>query len=327
MDIKCRCNQECIKKPPAVLEEIGYIYSPCDNCPEWNFKKFKPFIEQMDPNQRIDANWGRCSCGHRHLDLVIAQILLIMQEEGLKTENATLRNTCIPLITPAYPLQHAPYLSKDTLVVLSPDFNEKCATRVLAEVPEVKGVLKGDINDTVGIKDSVLSSNEYRLLAGCDMRCDLVQTSEGTLLIYKHQGEIHVEFPQPVSPKISTLNKVMGKYENPKVLDCTCGPGTLGIAALKKGASKVVFNDLWYPAARTTALNLEVNGFPVDLYEREQGLIARGESWDVYCLDVNELASVLDEKFDICLVDTFPGVDTTTFTEAVMNLCEEIVII
>lgn len=327
MDIKCRCNQECIKKPPVVLEKIEYIYSPCDNCPEWDFKKFKPFLEQIGPNEKIGGNWGRCVCGRRHLDLVIGHILIIMQEEGLKDEKASLRDVCVPLITPAYPLQNVPYLSQDTLVILSPDLNQQCALRIITEVPEVKGVLKGNIKDTVGIKDSELPSNKYELLAGCDMRCDLVQTPNGPICIYKHQGEIHIEFPKPVSPKISVLNRVMAKYRNPKILDCTCGPGTLGIAALKNGATRVVFNDLWYPAARTTALNLEVNGFPVKLSHLEKGLVAHGESWDVYCLDVKELGSVLGEEFDICIVDTFPGADTKIFTEAVKSLCSEVVII
>ena len=327
MDIKCRCNQECIKKPHEVLEKIEYIYSPCDNCPEWNFKKFKPFHEQIDSDHPINANWGRCSCGRRHLDLVVAHILRIMQEEGLKNEKSTLRDACVPLITPAYPLQNIPYLSKDTLVVLSPDFNYKCATRILKEVPEVKGVLKGNIRDTIGIKNFESTAHKYELLAGCDMRCDLVQTPAGPLCIYKHQGEIHIEFPKPASPKISELNRAMAKYQNPKILDCTCGPGTLGIAALKEGASKVVFNDIWYPAAHTTALNLEVNGFPVELSHHKQGLVAHGRSWDVYCLDIKELGSVLDDEFDICVVDTFPGVDTTHFIQAVRDLCGEVVVI
>jgi hypothetical protein len=327
MDIKCRCNQECIKKPLVVLEKIEYIYSPCDNCPEWNFKKFKPFLEQIGPHEKIGGDWERCVCGRRHLDLVVAHILSIMQEEGLKDEKASLRDVCIPLITPAYPLQNVPYLPRDTLIILSPDVNQQCASRIINEVPEVKGVLKGDIKDTVGITDRELPSNKYELLAGCDMRCDLVQTPDSPLCIYKHQGEIHIEFPKPVSPKISALIRVMAKYKNPKILDCTCGPGTLGITALKNGASRVVFNDLWYPAAYTTALNLEVNGFPVELSNSEEGLVASGKSWDVYCLDVKDLESILEEKFDICIVDTFPGVDTSIFTEAVKNLCNEIVII
>jgi hypothetical protein len=327
MDLKCRCNQECIKPPADILAELESKYSPCNKCSILNFKKFKPLIGQLSPDKKIDENWEKCSCGRRHLDVVIAHILTIMQAEGVKDENSTLRNTCVPLITPAYPLKTAPYLSENSLVILSSDINEKCAERILKEVPEVKGVLKGDIKQTVGIKDSKSQPKVYELLAGCDMRCDIVQTPFGPVIIYKAQGEIHVEFPKPVSPKITILKSAMDNFENPTILDCTCGPGTLGIAALKGGAKRVVFNDLWYPAARTTALNLEVNGFPVELSNEKQGLIARGKSWDVYCMDVNELGSVLNEKFDICIVDTFPGVDTTEFRESINSLCHEVVII
>lgn len=327
MDIKCKCNKDCIKTSADVLKKIDYFYSPCDKCPEWKFKKFKPLLEQLDPNQKIDANWRRCSCSRRHLDVVMAHILTVMQEEGVKGEKSTLRETCVPLLTPAYPITAAPYLDGDTLVILLGEVNQTCAERIVKEVPEVKGVLKGDIKDTVGIKDSESSPNTYELMAGCDMRLDIVQTPFGPLCIYKNQGEIHIEFPKPVPPKIITLNKALEKYKSPSVLDCTCGPGTLGIAALKKGAKRVVFNDIWYPAASTTALNLEVNGFPVDLTKNEHRLIAKGKFWDVYCMDILKLGSVLNETFDLCVVDTFPGVNTKSFVNAVEGLCKEIVII
>ncbi len=61
-----------------------------------------------------------------------------------------------------------------------------------------------------------------------------------------------MEFSKPVSPKVEALKKVIEKYKNPSVLDCTCGPGTLGITCLKAGAKRVVFNDIWYPAAKMT---------------------------------------------------------------------------
>ncbi|NYB51471.1 MAG: 50S ribosomal protein L11 methyltransferase [Methanobacteriaceae archaeon] len=327
MDIKCKCNNDCIKKSISLLKNIDYFYFPCDKCQKWNFKKFKPLLEQLDPAQKINADWGRCSCGRRHLDVVIAHILNIMQEDGLKDERSTLRETCVPLITPAYPLNSAPYLDEDTLVILSPEISRECAERIVSQVPEVKGVLKGDIKDTVGIKNSESSPHTYQLLAGCDLRLDIVQTPFGAIYICKNQGDIHIEFPKPVSPKIIRLKKVLGKYEHPSVLDCTCGPGTLGIAALKGGAKRVVFNDIWYPAARTTALNLEVNGFPLNLTGNKQGLIAQGEYGEVYCLDVLKLGSVLNDKFDLCLVDTFPGVDTKNFENAIKHLCQEVVII
>lgn len=327
MDIKCRCRGECIKAPHEILKKMKSAYSPCERCAEWNFKKFTPLKEQLDPSQKIDGSWGRCKCGRRHLDVVMAHILKIMQEEGVKDEESTLRQACIPMITPAYPLEKVPYLQENSLVILSPKITSKCAERIFNDVPEVKGVLRGELKNTVGIKQSKSPPVLYELLAGCDMRCDLVQTPSGPLFIYKHQGEIHIEFPKPLSPKISALTNAMREYVNPKILDCTCGPGTLGIAALKEGASRVVFNDLWYPAARTTILNLEVNGFPVELSGQEHGLIASGENWDVYCLDITDLDSVLNEKFDLCLVDLFPGVEPESFVEAVQGICEEVMVI
>ncbi len=53
---------------------------------------------------------------------------------------------------------------------------KKCAERIINEIPEIKGVLKGDIKQTVGMKDSNSSPHVYKLLAGCDMRCDIVLT-------------------------------------------------------------------------------------------------------------------------------------------------------
>ncbi len=328
MEIKCKCNQDCVKLPDEVFEKLETRYCPCKNCPDVKIKKFKPLIEQLnEDNTNIGADWGKCTCGRRHLDLVMAHVLTIMQEEGLKDKKSTLREACVPLITPAYPLKNVPYLPKKSLIILSGEINRKCAKRVFDEVPEVKGVLKGKIEKTVGIKDSNSLPELYELLAGCDMRSDMVQTPFGPILIYKHQGELHVEFPKPSSPKISRLQRAMENYEDPKILDCTCGPGTLGIAALKGGAKKVVFNDIWYPAAYTTSLNLEINGFPVELSDRKEGLVATGKFWDVYCLDVKELGSTLNEKFNICLVDTFPGVDTKYFKESIQNICGQIVII
>ncbi len=44
-------------------------------------------------------------------------------------------------------------------------------------------------------------------------------------------------------------------------------------------------------------------------------------------MDIRELANFLDEKFDICIVDTFPGVDTTEFIEAAGKLGKKVVVI
>jgi len=167
----------------------------------------------------------------------------------------------------------------------------------------------------------------YQLLAGCDIRCDIVQTPYGALCIYKYQGKLHIEFPKVKSPKIEKLQKVLDKYESPSVLDCTCGPGTLGIACLKSGARRVVFNDPWFPAVEMTIINLEANGFPVDSWNPEGDVIAEGKNFKVYSKDIRELEGFIDEEFDICIIDAFPDVDTTDFEEAASKLGKEVVII
>jgi hypothetical protein len=324
MDKECICGSGCVEYAEVILQDIKSVYLPCDKCQEPGLKKFKPLKDQEDLDS-LDAQYGKCSCGKRHLDVVIAHTLKIMIEEGIRDEKSTLRNTCTPLITPAYPTRSSPYLHEKSLVILADGITQKCADRIINEIPEIKGVLKGSINQTVGVLDSDSTPHVYKLLAGCDMRCDVVLNSYGDLCIYRNQSKIHVEFSKPVSPKIEALKKIIGKYKSPSVLDCTCGPGTLGIACLKAGSKRVVFNDIWYPAAKMTAINLEVNGYNTDFYNLEKGLIGVGNNYSIYCEDVVNLKDILNEKFDICIIDTFPGVDTNDFIDSVKDLCGEIV--
>lgn len=330
MDLKCRCGSNCIKPAPEVLKNFKNFYDSCRNCKDFKLKKFIPLTSQMDL-YNLNRDFGRCTCNKRHLDLVMAHILKVMMENGLRDRRSTLRNVCTPLITPAYPLNSVPYLPEGSLVIVSADLNKYCAEKIIKEVPEVKGVLKGDLMDTVGIGDFEFSPNTYNVLAGCDMRCDIVYTPWGSVCIYKYQSQIHIELPKPLSPKIRGLKKVLDKYDQPIVLDATCGPGTLGIAALLAGAGKVVFNDLWYPACEITALNLFLNGFSVELSDESShnktGLIASGDNFEVYCLDIRDLDAVLDEEFDVCIVDVFPGVESNEFVDAVRKLGKEVVVI
>jgi len=326
MEIGCRCGDTCIRSIPEALKDIELFYKPCSYCREEEIKKFSPLAEQINLAE-IDNRFGSCECGKRHLDIVMSHVLKVMIDEGIKDKKANLRNACVPLVTPGYPINSIPYLPEDSLVILSNEMDKECAETIVKEVREVKGVLKGDLRKTVGIKDSDSDPHLYELLAGCDLRCDIIQTPYGALGIYKYQHEIHIEFPKVESPKIEKLKKPLKDYDTPTVLDCTCGPGTLGISCLKAGAGKVVFNDIWNPAIETTLINLEVNGFPVTLLGSKGELIASGDKFEVYSMDVRELANCLDEKFDICIIDTFPGVDTTDFVEAADKLGKEIVVI
>jgi len=326
MDIECSCGFGCVKKTSKILKKVKGLYNPCDSCLEPKLKKFKSLKDQLDL-EKLDADYGLCKCGKRHLDIVMAHTLKIMMDEGIRDEKSTLRNTCTPLITPAYPTKTAPYILEKSVVILADEMTKGCADRIISEIPEIKGVLKGNIRQTVGLKDSDSSPHVYKLLSGCDMRCDVVSTQYGDICIYRNQAEVHVEFSKPVSPKVEILNKFIDKYENPRILDCTCGPGTLGIVCLKSGAKRVVFNDLWYPATRMALVNLQVNGFETDSFDTDKGLIGSGDNFDVYCEDIADLKGILNEKFDLCIIDTFPGVDINVFIDSVKDLCNEIVVI
>jgi len=326
MEIRCKCGNKCIKPISEVLRDIELFYESCKDCRTEKIKKFSPLAEQINLDG-IDNYFGSCKCCKRQLDIVMSHVLKVMIDEGIKDKKANLRNACVPLVTPGYSINSIPFLPEDSLVVLSSEVNKACAERILREVREVKGVLRGDPRKIVGIKDSDCNPHVYELLAGCDLRCDVIQTPYGALGIYKYQHEIHIEFPEAKSPKIEILEKALKDYDKPSVLDCTCGPGTLGIACLKAGSQKVVFNDIWSPAVKTTLINLEANGFPVKLSGGERELVASGDKFEVYSMDVRQLTNCLDEKFDICIIDAFPGVDTAEFVEAAGKLGKNIVVI
>jgi hypothetical protein len=331
MELKCKCGSTCIRTAEEILIQAKETFNPCQKCETIPLRKFSPLSEQINLNI-IDSQFERCSCGKRHLDITVAHVLKIMIHEELQNEQASLRKTCVPLITPAYPLQAIPYLGDQSLIVLSPKMNQQCAERILEEIPEVKAVIKGETNKTVGIKDSTHEPHVYETLAGCDMRCDIINTPHGPICIHKDQSEIHIEFPAHRSPKITSTSLFMKKHcinSDFTVLDATSGPGTLGIFALMAGADRVVFNDLWKPATNMTALNLEVNGFGVDFFDEtlEKCMIAKGEQFEVYNLDIRDLGSEMDEKFDLCIIDPFPGVNSKEFVESAQKLARNILVI
>ncbi|MGO9387115.1 MAG: methyltransferase, partial [Methanobacterium sp.] len=75
------------------------MYSSCDKCLEFKLKKFSPLNSQLNLNS-LDGSFVKClNCGKRHLDIVMAHILKIMVDYGLKDKESNLRDVCVPLIT------------------------------------------------------------------------------------------------------------------------------------------------------------------------------------------------------------------------------------
>lgn len=289
--------------------ELWGYYDPCEGCVNPGFRKFRPIMEQV-----TESALEECECGRRHLDSVMAQVSMILIENGVIPKNARLRDAGVPLITPAFPLKSAPFLAEDSLVLLTPAITGKTADMIITDVPEVKGVIRGDPSVTPGVMDSSMTPHVYDLLAGCDMRCDIIETPAGSMSIYRRQSRLHIEFAGAKNQKIETAAREILSIRPETVLDATCGPGTLGIFALMAGADRVVFNDIWRDACEMTRLNLQINGF-------------RRERFRIYSEDIRELPEILDEKFELCIVDPFPGVEVKEFLDAAGKLAERVLLI
>lgn len=312
--MKCHCKNNCIQEKSQVLNDIELLYWPCQDCFTKNLKKAIPLKRQIKLS-KIDENYCKCeSCGKRHIDLVMAHVLKVMIEENQISDSASIRQVGVPLITPAIFLDKLPYLSEKSLVIITTFCNKQTAIKIIEEVPEIKAIINGDTKITAGKINENESVTNYELLSGCDIRCDIQYTDLGPILIYKNQSKLHIEYPKEESQKIKDLSKILEKHENPTILDAMCGPGTLGIYALMKNAKKVVFNDIYDEALESLKINLKVNEINEDTYE-------------IVNEDLLNLPNVLEEKFDIGLIDAFPENDTTEYLNNLKELCDEIVII
>lgn len=253
-------------------ENIHNSLKKTQKCPECEInlpikiKKFKNIDEQVNLCD-IDDEFGRCSCGKRHLDIIMTHVLKIMKDEKIELRNYNLRNGPVPLITP---LTNHPniYLKKNSMIILHTALTKHIAEIILDEVSEIKGVLKGNSRETVGKVDSNCEETSYKILKGNDIRCDIIQSPLGKIAINKVQHLSYIEFPNSSENKIINLcnylkskNYSREEISKLKILDGTCGNGTLGIFLLKLGVKEVVFNDIWKPATIMTLVNLEANGF------------------------------------------------------------------
>jgi hypothetical protein len=209
-----------------------------------------------------------CSCGKRFIDEVFAHMYVIMQDEGDLTAHDPLLAVGSPLIHPGMAMDRPPFLPPKSLLLLSGKVQEQAARRIVAEVPEIRGVVKtaGFIPGLVSLAPEEIPRT-YMLLAGCDVRADIYPLASGPLVIYKQQSLIHVEFPRAGYPKLRSVAARVGTPPVPFFVDACSGPGTLGLAAACLGVPRVVLNDAWYASAFWSAFNLNVNHVYLDSEE------------------------------------------------------------
>ncbi|WOF17027.1 hypothetical protein F1737_10230 [Methanoplanus sp. FWC-SCC4] len=246
------CGGNCIKDSAEIINSLETIFLPCKSCGEKIRDKRKPPSE--------DFSMPCPSCGKRFIDDVLCHCYFIMAEERDISPDMPLMSVGMPLVNPGFAMRRPPHLPAKSLVLLSKYVSLKSAKRIVDEVPEVGGVLK-DENMVPGIScgEEGFSFHKNRLLAGCDVRCDVFHAGRQPFLIYKEQSAMHIEFPRGFDPKIMSVRSNIHKYLPDIFVDACSGAGTLGISAALFGVNSVVFNDLWYAAAFWSSVNLFSN--------------------------------------------------------------------
>jgi hypothetical protein len=330
MECPC-CGKGCVKSAEDVLSSIDDMYMACPDCgPEPNMDKNMPHWALPD------GVWRCRSCGRTPLDAVMRNVLHILVHSGFRDEGDTLRSIGSPLIGIGYPLAYPPRLGPQSLMIMGERLSKDGAEKIIRSVPEVKGVILS--RGIAGIIDSEENPVENELLAGCDVRADIVQSIFGELVVYKSQSKIHIEFPRQSRPKMRILEAY--HFAGSEVVDGLCGPGTLGLMCALAGAKRVILNDIWLPAIENVLLNLEVNRGLLGMDEieyleapnasvgKEPVLVARAFGAceiEVYHGDLARLFSRA-RPADICLIDHFPGARTKDI-EAACSCCKRVVIV
>jgi hypothetical protein len=264
--------------------------------------------------------------------------LRVLEEFGLRDGRDNLRSVGTPLIAVGFPLAYPPRLGQRSLIILGERLNKVAAKAIVERIPEIKGVILS--KGVPGVRAANASPLENELLAGCDLRADVVGSIFGELVIYKSQSKIHIEFPKASAPKMKILEELYFQGKICDVVDGLCGPGTLGLTCALAGARHVVLNDAWLPAVENAVLNIEVNKellgvmeiehleYPSETVGRDPVLIGRAHGQceiEVYHGDLMKLFSKV-RPASLCLIDHFPGEDTNALEKA-CRCCKNVKII
>lgn len=295
------------------LDEKINALNECENCRDVQIKKFSPLKDLIDFDE-LTGDYMKCGCGKRPLDIVMSHILKIMIEEGIVPEKATLRrNSPVPLSEFYFSSLNPQFIGEKTLILLHPDFTSVVAKRLIDEVPEVKCVLKGSPQNTVGQFDKDSNINHFEILEGDDTQINVMRTLLGEkIVLVKKQSKHHIEVAMTTEQKLVQLHNYL-KNNNVKkgiAIDAMCGLGALGIYLLKYGFEKVIFNDINPEMIESLKENLEIN----DIFS----------GFEIHNLAFEDLDV---ETADLCIVDAFPGADVSEIREKAEKIADNVIII
>ena len=327
------CKGDCLRAAEEVIADVETRYLSCRRCPP------EPNLSKNISGRLLPARVERCSfCGRAALDAVMLDALRLLQSCRLRDEDDGLRSVGMPLIDVGYPLAYPPRLGRNSLILVGEKYSKAAAEAMVRDIPEIKGVIES--RGVPGVMNPKEKPLENLLLAGCDLRTDVVSSLMGELVVYKRQSLIHIEFSRQNSPKMRILEELYFRGKLRDVADGLCGPGTLGLMCVLAGAERVVFNDAWLPAVEDLLMNLEVNRkmlgieeiehmeTPTRMVGRKPVLVARTRGAcriEVYHGDLARLFSRA-RPAELCLIDHFPGSDTRALEQACRS-CKETVIV
>ena len=262
----------------------------------------------------LTADYMRCECGKRPLDIVMSHILKVMIESQIVNENATLRrNSPVPLSNFYYSSLNPQFINEKSLILLHPDFTLEVAQRLMNEVPEVACVLKGSPHDTVGQADKNSKINHFEILEGDDEQINVMRTLlKDKIILVKNQSKHHIEVAMTTEQKLVQLHNYLdnNNLEMGVALDAMCGLGALGIYLQKYGFEKVIFNDINPEMIDALKNNLEIN-----------------EVTENYEIHNNAFEELEIEKVDLCVIDAFPGMDIVEIQKKAEKIADNVLII
>lgn len=295
-----------------ITEKINAL-EPCEKCSDVQIKKFSPLKDLIDLNT-LAADYMRCECGKRPLDIVMSHILKIMIESHIVKENATLRrNSPVPLSNFYYSSLNPQFINKKSLILLHPDFTGEVAQRLTREVPEVACVLKGSPQDTVGQSDKDSKISHFEILEGDDEQVNVMRTLlKDKIIIVKNQSKHHIEVATTTEQKLVQLHNYL-KNNNVKrgiALDAMCGLGAIGIYLEKYGFEKVIFNDINPEMIDALEYNLEINDVKGD-----------------YEIHNHAFEDLEIDHVDLCVIDAFPGMDISEIQKKAEKIADNVIII
>ena len=191
------CGHDCVADASTVLAGLPGRFDPCPDCTGLIYDKWSP-----PPD--IDTAEPCPTCGRRFIDEVFAHIYRVMVDEGDLAAAEPLASVGTPLVHPGFAMRNPPYLPPRSLLLFSRHVSERTARRLVAGVPEIRGVVR-TVDGTPGIRDTDSEPVSIPCLQGATSG-PISSRPAGPIVVYKQQSTLHIGFRVVVTRRFSRLS-------------------------------------------------------------------------------------------------------------------------